>query len=430
MKSRGDRQSSRAIPVLLIWSFACLFLAPPAARAIPGFARKHDVKCYNCHTIPPVLNKTGYLYKRYGYRLPPDYEPGTAPVKLSEIDRNFPWRFTDSAAFFFNPNFRVHRQSATGEPSTSNSSFETEELELFLAGRIPKTEFSYFVETEFKIEEAELVQAVVAYASGKVNSSYILRAGKMFLQEAEGTRAAMGFSLFPSGPLQFEHTSPVNFSLDHKPVGIQGGYTWTSPWYRNIVAVSAKLTNGVDEEGEAIAADSTKNFKDFWFNADWWFGPDGGVTFLAYHGKKDQEGEDGLEAFTFRPAIRRYGLFGNYLFFDKLDLIGGYVRSDDDWKWALAGAAGHARSNSFRGEVNYYFFPGLAVMARYDRLNQEIQGGHRSHIRSWAIGGAKSLTETGNIIIRGSYGDDRGADPLSLLKSRDRRFIVDLKVIW
>lgn len=402
----------------------------PQLRAIPGFARKHDVKCYNCHTIPPVLNKTGYLYKRFGYRLLPDYEPGTKPPRLADLDRNLPWRLTDSAAFFFNPNFSVRKEGAEGDSAASHTSFETEELELFFGGHLPQTNFAYFIEAEVATDKAELAQAVVAYAAGRVNSSFLVRAGKMMLQEGEGTRAAMGFSLFPTMPLQLAHTSPVNFTLDHKPVGIHGGYTWVSPWYRNVVSVSAKLTNGVDQEGEAVAADAPRNFKDFWFNADWWFGPDGGVTFLAYRGRKEQESLDGQETFTFRPDIRRYGVFGNYLFFDKLDVQGGYLRSEDDWKWALAGAMARATSDSFRGEVDYYFIPGLAVMGRFDRLNQQMPGGRRSHLRSWAAGAAKALTPTGNIIIRASYSDDKAADPVTLLQSRDRRFVLDLKIVW
>lgn len=428
MSDDSDRRRWRTVLSSLLVPVWFWFAAAPEAQAIPGFARKHDVKCYNCHTIPPVLNKTGYLYKRFGYRLPPDYEPGTAPKKLSEVDRKFPWRLTDASAFLFEPNFSYTKAEAEGEPGESRSSFAAEELGLFFGGHVPETNFGYFVEAEVSTEKAELAQAVVAYATGKVNSSVLLRAGKMLLQEGEGTRGAVGFSLFPSMAPVLEHSSPVGFTLDHAPVGVHGGYTWASSWYRHIVTVSAKLTNGVNEEGEGIAADATRNFKDFWFNADWWFGPDGGVTFLAYRGEKDQEALDG--SFRFRPALRRYGVFGNYLFFDKLDLIGGYLKSEDDWRWSAAGALRRALSHGYRGELDYYFVPGLAVMGRWDRIDQEIEGGYRSHLRSWAVGAAKALTQTGNIVLRGSYQDDRGADPFDLVKRHDRRFMLDVKVAW
>jgi mono/diheme cytochrome c family protein len=60
--------------------------APQPASAIPAFARKFGLKCYSCHTIPPALNKTGYTFKRLGYRMPPDEMDGSKPApKVSEL---------------------------------------------------------------------------------------------------------------------------------------------------------------------------------------------------------------------------------------------------------------------------------------------------------------------------------------------------------
>ena len=61
------------------------------------------------------------------------------------------------------------------------------------------------------------------------------------------------------------------------------------------------------------------------------------------------------------PTIRRYGVFGNYLFFDKLDVLGGYLRSRDDWKDAVDGETTHFTSNGYRAEVDYYIQRGFAV---------------------------------------------------------------------
>ena len=66
------------------------------------------------------------------------------------------------------------------------------------------------------------------------------------------------------------------------------GYTWASTYFKQIFAVSAKVTNGLNADGSEILFNSTKNSKDVWFDADYWFGPDGGITFMAYHGTKDQ----------------------------------------------------------------------------------------------------------------------------------------------
>ncbi len=67
-------------PRVLLSAFALLFLIPTPGHAIPAFARKYGVKCYTCHTIPPVLNQNGYMFKRLGYRMPPDEMDGSKPA--------------------------------------------------------------------------------------------------------------------------------------------------------------------------------------------------------------------------------------------------------------------------------------------------------------------------------------------------------------
>jgi cytochrome c5 len=42
----------------------------PSAQAVPAFARKYNVDCTYCHTAWPQLNRTGYIFRRLGYRLP------------------------------------------------------------------------------------------------------------------------------------------------------------------------------------------------------------------------------------------------------------------------------------------------------------------------------------------------------------------------
>lgn len=43
-------------------------------EAHPGWARKYNAKCTLCHTTYPRLNRTGYEFKRLGYRLPQEVE--------------------------------------------------------------------------------------------------------------------------------------------------------------------------------------------------------------------------------------------------------------------------------------------------------------------------------------------------------------------
>ena len=93
---------------------------------------------------------------------------------------------------------------------------------------------------------------------------------------------------FPTLPYTLINIDPINFTLDQHPVGVDVGYTWASNYFKNVFAVSAKVTNGLNADGSEILEASQKSSKDVWADADYWFGPDGGVTAMMYRGTKDQ----------------------------------------------------------------------------------------------------------------------------------------------
>lgn len=424
-------QTFRRLAVLLAAAFLFFLSCARPARAVPAFARKFNVKCYTCHTIPPALNKTGYMFKRLGYRMPPDEMDGTKPApKVADLDKNIKFSITNSLALISQGSFTVDK--ATGAAPNSASSFNLDEAALFAAGALPDSGFSYFVQYElYQGGENNLEQAVIGYTGGRANSSYFAKAGEMHLQEGEGTRAAMFYNLFPDPALTLTNSSPLNFSLDQHPAGVNVGYTWASNYFKRVFAVSAKVTNGLNADGSEILFNSQKNAKDFWFDADYWFGPDGGVTFMTYYGRKDQvQNQGGPDEFTFRPTIRRYGVFGNYLFFDKLDVLGGYIRSKDDWQDVMGGATTSYISNGYRAEVDYYLQTGWAVMARYDQLNQKLAGGPAMHTSAWGIGSERGLTALGNVVLRATYNHEHDTDPVSGAVSTDKLFKLDLRLMW
>lgn len=58
-------------------AFAIVWLAVgfwTSAKAEPSWSRKYNAKCTLCHTTYPRLNRTGYEFKRLGYRLPSELE--------------------------------------------------------------------------------------------------------------------------------------------------------------------------------------------------------------------------------------------------------------------------------------------------------------------------------------------------------------------
>jgi hypothetical protein len=270
------------MPVLA--AICCAVLAPQPARAIPAFARKFGLKCYSCHTIPPALNKTGYMFKRLGYRMPPDEMDGSKPApKITELDKNIKFSITNSLAVIAQGSFTADKTKGDGIAPTSSTSFNLDEVAMFAAGSVPDSGFSYF--THFELSQGGsspfLEQAVMGYTAGRANSSFFVKAGQMHMQEGEGTRASMFYNLFPDPAPLLTTTSPINFTLDQHPVGVNVGYTWASNYFKQVFAVSGKVTNGLNADGSEIVFNSTKNSKDYWFDADYWFGPDGGVTFMT-----------------------------------------------------------------------------------------------------------------------------------------------------
>jgi hypothetical protein len=432
--------------------FGFVLLMPQQAHAIPAFARKYGVKCYACHTIPPALNKNGYMFKRLGYRMPPDEMDGTKPApKITELDKDIKFNLTNALALVMQGSFTVDKTVADAgnttsaspasscnsgidgtQQSSSCSSFNLDEAALFSASTIPDTGFSYFVHYElYQDGGSGLEQGFGVYTGGRANSSYFIKGGEIHMQEGEGTRAAMFYNLFADPAFTLSNVDPINFSLDQHPVGVDVGYTWASPYFKRVFAVSAKVTNGLNADGSEILGSSTKNSKDMWADADYWFGPDGGVTVMMYRGSKDQVQNAGMEnEFTYRPTLWRTGAFGNYLFFDKLDLLGGYIRSEDDWQWMQNGPLTHYIANTYRGEADYYIKTGTVLMARVDRSTQTIAPQPTMHTRSWSVGGEHALTDLGNVVARAAYTQEHDGDPLALVGTTDKQFKFDVRFMW
>ncbi len=432
--------------------FGLLLILPTPGHAIPAFARKYGVKCYTCHTIPPALNKTGYMFKRLGYRMPPDEMDGTKPAPaVRSLDNKIPFRVTNILALILQGSYDVEKTKADAgsttsaspasscnsgndgnQQSSSCSSFNLAEAALFLAGTVPDTGVSYFAHYQlYQGGSNGLEQGFGVYTGGRANSSYFIKAGEMHMQEGEGTRAAMFYNLFPDPAYTLTNVDPINFSLDQHPAGVDVGYTWASNYFKNIFAVSAKVTNGLNADGSEILDSSTKNSKDVWADADYWFGPDGGVTVMMYRGTKDQIQNAGApNEFTYRPTIQRQGAFANYLFFDKLDLLGGYIHSKDDWLWNQGGPMSHYTANTYRGEVDYYLKTGTALFARADRGTATIDPQPKVHPRVWGVGAEHALTDLGNVVARVTYNQKHDADPLALVGTTDKMPKFDIRIMY
>src|SRR5487761_2017504 len=104
--------------------FCFFLLIPQQGHAIPAFARKYGVKCYTCHTIPPALNKNGYMFKRLGYRMPPDEMDGSKPApKITDLDANIKFDITKVIALILEGSFTEdHTKAGSGDTVSSSPS--------------------------------------------------------------------------------------------------------------------------------------------------------------------------------------------------------------------------------------------------------------------------------------------------------------------
>ncbi len=406
---------------------------PSSAWALPQFARQYNLKCSACHTIVPVLNEQGYLFQRMGYHLPAPLQAGQPAPSLSEIGKNAPkWSLTNSTSVAVADfGYQAERVTQEGQSPTSTAGFQVNSWNAYFAGNIPDSNFYYHAELDIVAggsTSPDLSNACIGYAGGTAKSSWYAVGGREHLQVAQGTRAAEVYSLLPSSPLLFENMSPTNFVFDQSPVGVHAGYTWASTGYRQVFAASAKVTNGDSANGSEILSPSNKHSPDAWVDLDWWYAPESGVTVLGYYGRKDQiQDTDPTGQFTFRPIIRREGVFGNYMLWYKLDVLGGYMHGNDGWQTLQLGPAGRSTSDGYYGAVDYYVLQGLAVSARYDLLHQEIsEGPGRQALHDWTVGVSKTLTTSGNIVGRLAYSDLSGRDPLSAAKTKDKLFNLDI----
>jgi hypothetical protein len=424
----------RALAVLFVLCILALIF-PSKSAAVPQFARRYNIKCTACHTIVPVLNEQGYLFKRLGYHLPPALEEGKAAQYISDLVKKEPeWSITNNAALAVTDfSYSAERMTSEAAAPTSTSAFQVGFWNTYFGGWIPDTNFFYF--SEFDIVSGgetnpELMQAYFGYVGGTARNSWYIAGGRQHLQVANGTRAAQVYSLLPNSPLAVEQMSPTNVVVDHAPVGVNVGYTWASNSYKRVFAVSGSITNGLNADGSEILGPSNRNSKDAYVDVDFWYAPESGITFIDYYGKKDQNNTDPLgNAFTFHPVIRRQGVFANYMWNYTFDLTAGYVHSHDDWLSAIGATPGNFVGNDYFVALDYYVKRGFAFSGRFDRLNQQILGTGGVGLQNthdWSIGVSKALVPAGNIIGRIAYSNTSGRDPVMAVKSTDKLFRADI----
>ncbi len=426
---------NHSVFLLCIIASILAVIVPRQASAVPQYARRYKLNCYACHTIAPILNEQGYMFKRLGHHLPPSLEsPGKAERIEALVKKEPQWTLTNNAALAVSDfNYSAQRTSQQGQGSTSTSAIQVGAWNAYFGGWIPDTNFFYYAEFDIVTggqTNPNMPNAHIGYVGGTSRSSWYGIVGREHLQVSEGTRAGQIYSLLPNSPLIFENMSPTNFILDQSPVNAEVGYTWASSRYKEIFGVNMKVTNGDNADGSEILGTSNRNGKDLWMDADWWYAPESGVSFMAYDGRKNQIQNPGaVNQFTYYPQIRREGVFANYMVGrDKVDLLGGFLHGSDDWEDPTSQAPGRFTTAGGFGEVDYYLWRGFALASRYDLLRQKVTGGLRAtNQEQWQIGTEKAFTPSGNIVGRIAAGNSHGVDPVAFTGSATRTLEADIQ---
>jgi plastocyanin len=151
----------------LVFGMGGAILAPPAAEAIPAFARKYRTSCQTCHTAYPKLNPFGQAYRLRGYRMPDETEDmiketpvplGAPGYKKLWPDAVWPGDIPGTVPLSLSTDFTSVTTRTTGEDGAKetikNDFVFPEEVALLSGGTLGET-ISFFGEVIFVQEVAD-----------------------------------------------------------------------------------------------------------------------------------------------------------------------------------------------------------------------------------------------------------------------------------
>ena len=245
-----------AVLLLSLAALAASAILAPRAYATPAYARRYDTKCETCHSpLPPRLNNTGMLFRRFGFRLPDADESGK--LTLNTIPAH---SISDAASLVAEFDGRWDQIVGPGE---SKSTLEMGEVAVVAGTSVAKHLSAQAVFLPRNSEGgAELEGAEMQGNFGAPGGQWTVRAGllepNLWMKGTHGT-------ITLEGPLVFGETSSVpvgdfgGFGLGHNQVGVEGGFTYTRLHKGKMCAtmLTAAILNGVDGAGDPASRNAT-----------------------------------------------------------------------------------------------------------------------------------------------------------------------------
>ena len=319
---RVSLEAGRARRVLGMGVAASLAVAlASTAEAVPAYGRRYGVMCATCHApLPPRLNNVGITFRKLGFRMPDADDEGRFLIKSVPAQG-----IGDAASLVADI---AARRDKEGEPAENRTTFELSEVEAVAGTAIGSRVSAQAMFVPWEDGEVELENAEVQFNAGSARHQFVARGGLM--QTYLWQKANHG-SLTLSTPLLFasravESVEPFEgFGLGVNQIGAEVGYLLSrlDDGRLRSTMLTAAVLNGVNQEGEGASRNTTSG-ADVYLQALQLFGDRNTVGGFYYRGRSflAPEPEEGLPEGS-RHRFSRYGLFGNYLLLNRLDVVAG-----------------------------------------------------------------------------------------------------------
>ena len=215
------------------------------AQAMPNFARQYGMSCTGCHTIVPRLNRTGYEFRRAGFRNPSEI----GETRDFEKDRdNSDYKVANYFAARLQMNSSYKQKDTGPGPNTHSTQIEFKEFTLYpLTGAFLKN-WASEAEISGGTDEIEVENAYLRYTGGNDQTYWHLRGGIFHPFEGFGASdRPMGLSR----PLiQTKGTKNANGDVNdwhpwgYDQSGFEGGVSFRNTY------ISAAVFNGLIENAD------------------------------------------------------------------------------------------------------------------------------------------------------------------------------------
>ena len=300
---------------------AAVLLGASDAGAIPAYGRRYGVTCQTCHApLPPRLNNVGIAFRKLGFRMPDADEEGRLVLKSVPAQG-----IGDAVSIVADV---AARRDEEAEPGENRSTLELGEVELVGGTAIGNRVSAQAMFVPWEDGEVELENAEIQFNGGSARHQVVTRGGLMqtyLWQKANHGRLTLSTPLlFNSAAV--EGVEPFEgFGLGGNQIGAELGYLFSSLKDGRLrsTMLTAAVLNGVDLEGE-MAVRNTTGGADVYLQGLQLFGERNTVGGFYYRGRTfvDAEPDEGRPDPS-KQRFARYGLFGNYVVLNRLDLVVG-----------------------------------------------------------------------------------------------------------